>query len=118
MKFIDSFRFMASSLASLDDNLSEGLHKDKCIDCKSYLDYMMFTAYQLIFRCFEFKNNFKKDFNKDLVKRFASIYEFRNKDINTFILLLRKEFNHMNTWIAAKDLMKSYCMIKMLFIVV
>ena len=47
-------------------------------------------AYQLIFRCFEFKNNYKKDFNKDIVKRFASIYEFCNKDINIFTLLLRK----------------------------
>ena len=41
-KFIDSFWFMARSLTSLVDNLSEGLHKDKCIDCKSCLDYMIF----------------------------------------------------------------------------
>ena len=40
IKFIDSFRFMSSSLSSLVDNLSEGLHSDKCIDCKSCLDYM------------------------------------------------------------------------------
>ena len=33
---------MARSLTSLVDNLSEGLHKDKCIDCKSCLDYMIF----------------------------------------------------------------------------
>ena len=29
IKFIDSFRFMSSSLSSLFDNLSEGLHSDK-----------------------------------------------------------------------------------------
>ena len=30
VNFIDSFRFMSSSLWSLFDNLSEGLHNDKC----------------------------------------------------------------------------------------
>ena len=35
IKFIDSFRFMSSSLSNLVDNLSEVLHCDKCIDCKS-----------------------------------------------------------------------------------
>ena len=29
---------MSSSLSSLVDNLCEGLHGDKCIDCKSCLD--------------------------------------------------------------------------------
>ena len=40
LKFIDSFRFMSTSLSSLVDNLSEKLHSDKCKDCKSELDYM------------------------------------------------------------------------------
>ena len=63
-----------SSLSSLVDNLSEGLHRDKCIDCKSCLDYMMFKDDQLIFGCFECKKNYKKDFNKDLIKRFEFCY--------------------------------------------
>ena len=37
LKFIDSFRFMSTSLSSLVDNLSEKLHSDKCRDCKSEL---------------------------------------------------------------------------------
>ena len=90
INFIDSFRFMSSSLSSLLDNLSEGLHKDKCIDCKSCLDHIMFKDDQLIFRCFECKKYYRKDFNKDLIKTFASIYEFCNRDINKLILLLRK----------------------------
>ena len=81
---------MSSSLSNLVDNLSEGRHCDKCADCKFYLDYMSVKEDQLIFRCFECKRNYKKDFNKELIKRFKNIYEFCNKDINKFILLLRK----------------------------
>ena len=76
LKFIDSFRFTSTSLSSLVDNLSDGSHCDKCIDCKSSLDYMISRDDQLIFTCFECKNNYKKDFNKDLINRFANIYEF------------------------------------------
>ena len=54
---------MSSSLSNLADNLSEGLHCDKWKDCKSCLDYMSVKDDQLIFRCFECKNNYKKDFN-------------------------------------------------------
>ena len=45
---------------------------------------------QLIFRCFKCKKNYKKDFNKKLIERFTSIYDFWNEDINKLILLLRK----------------------------
>ena len=38
----------------------------------------------------ECKKNYKKDFNEELIKRFASVYKFCNKEINKFILLLRK----------------------------
>ena len=81
---------MSSSLSSLVENLSDGLHEDKCIDCKSCFHCMMFRDDQLILRCFECKKNYKKDFNKDLIKKFASTYKFYNGDINKFILLLRK----------------------------
>ena len=101
MKLIDSFRFMSSSSSSLVDNLSDGFHCDKCIDCKSYLKNMISKDDQLIFRCFECKKNFKRDFNKGLIKRFANTYEFFNEDINKFILLLRKGFypyEYMDSW--------------------
>ena len=41
---------------------------------------------QLIFRCYECKKNYKKEFNKELIKQFVNIYEFCNGDINKFIL--------------------------------
>ena len=101
-KFIDVFRFMSSSLSNLADNLSEKLHSDKSTDCKFYLNYMTTKDEQLIFRCFECKNNYGKDFNKELIKRFANIYEFCNEDINQFILLLRKSvypYECMDSWV-------------------
>ena len=33
INFIDSYRFMSISLSKLVNNLSEGLHNDRCIDC-------------------------------------------------------------------------------------
>ena len=75
IKFIDSFRFISSSLLSLVDNLSEGLHNDRCIDCKSCLDYMTTKDEQLIFRCFDCKKDYKKYFNKELNNRLSSKYK-------------------------------------------
>ena len=34
IKFIDSFRFMSTLLSKVVDNLSEGLHNNRCVDCK------------------------------------------------------------------------------------
>ena len=80
---------MSTSLSKRVDNLSEGLHNNRCVDCKSCLDYMKNKDEKLIFRCFSCKKNYEKDFNKELIKRFANTYSFCSKDLNKFILLLR-----------------------------
>ena len=82
IKFKDNYRFMSSSLSNFVDNLSEGLHSDKCTGCKSYFHYMSFKDNLLIFRSFECKKNYEKEFNEKLIKRFANICEFCNKNIN------------------------------------
>ena len=61
IKFIGSLRFMSTSLSKLVDNLSEGLHNNRCADCKSSLDYMITKDEKLIFRCFTCKKNYEKD---------------------------------------------------------
>ena len=52
IKFMNSFRFMATSLSKLVDNLTEDIHGDKCVDCKPDLSYMKVMDETLIFRCF------------------------------------------------------------------
>ena len=101
IKFIDSDRFMATSLSKLVDNLAEDIHRDKCVDCKSDLSYMKVIDEALIFRCFNCKKNYKKEMNKKLIKRFASTYKFCNNDLNKFVMLLRKgvyPYEYMDGW--------------------
>ena len=90
IKLIDSYRFMEMPLSKLIYNLSEGLHNNKCLDCESCLDYIKTKYEKLILKCFNCKTYYEKGFNKELIERFASTYEFCNKDLNKFILLLRK----------------------------
>ena len=100
-KFIFSYRFMSSSLLKPVDNLSEGLHNNKCLDCESCLDYIKTKNEKLILKCFNCKQNYEKDFNTELIKRFANTYEFCNKNLNKFVLLLRKgvyPYENMDNW--------------------
>ena len=81
---------MLTSLSNLVSNLSEGLHNDRCIDCKSCLDYMTTKDAKLVFRCFRCKKNYENNFNEELIQGFVNLYEFCNGNLNKFILLLRK----------------------------
>ena len=101
IKFIDSYRFMAMPLSKLVDNLSEGIHNNKCYDCGFNLDYIKTKNEKLILECYNCKQRYRNKFNKELIKRFTSTYEFCNKALNKFILLLRKgvyPYEYMDNW--------------------
>ena len=62
------------------------MHFDKCINCKSYLEYMSIkddqqSCTQLIFECPNCNKDYNKDFNKELINRFSSTYKFCDEDL-------------------------------------
>ena len=116
---------MSSSLSKLVDNLSEGIHNNKCSDCESNLDYIKIMAKpsslelkneKLLLKCFNCNSCYKKKFNKDLIKKYKNTYSSCNNDLNKFILLLRKGVILMKIWIAGKNLMKHHYQTKKIII--
>ena len=51
IKFIDSTRFMASSLSDFVDNLAEGIHKIKCKYCDCFLQYESVKDNLIKYKC-------------------------------------------------------------------
>ena len=51
IEFIDRPRFMASSLSSVIDIISEGVHKVNCKDCSCFLEYDSVKDDSIKFKC-------------------------------------------------------------------
>ena len=110
---------MSSSLSKLVDNLSEGIHNNKCVNCKSNLDYVRITTAKpsacssserknekLLLKCFSCDSYYEKKFNKELIKKFKNTYRFCNNDLSKFILLLRKgvyPYEYIDSWEKFKE---------------
>ena len=56
---------MATSLSKLVDNLTDNIHNDKCIKCKSNLCFVNAMNEKLIFKCIDCEKNMKKSLIKN-----------------------------------------------------
>ena len=77
IKFIDSFRFMSTSLSNLVDNLSNKVIDDgKCSICGSNLEYIAIRkSGRLIFECFNCKRRYSKKFSEKLEKKLITKFK-------------------------------------------
>ena len=64
--FIESARFMASSLSNLVDNLAEGIYKVKCRDCHCFLEYESVKENLVKYKCLFCKNDYSDKLDEKL----------------------------------------------------
>ena len=109
LQFIDSARFMASSLSNLVNNLAGSFIElnvntieiiKKCEtygikykNCECFLECANFKDNLIRYKCLCFNKNYQKKFDGNLNKQFFNTYKFSIHDINEFILLFRKGVN-------------------------
>ena len=94
LKFIDSYRFMSTSLSNLVDNLSGVYDKEckKCMERKKIrlnCEFIGFKNGRLNYKCKECKKSCTKVISGS-TKNFPTLNKFCNGDHNNFFLLLRK----------------------------
>ena len=95
LKFVDSFRFVPTSLSERVDNTSgifNSIEYKSCIEkikINSECFFVGLKNNKLIYKCKECKEEWKRPLNK-LIENFPNTYQFCNGDLNKFVIILRK----------------------------
>ena len=105
LTFIDSYRFMSTSLSNLVYNLSRIYDKEckKCMKRKKIrlnCEFIGFKNGRLNYKCKECKKLCTKLTNES-IKNFPTLYKFCNVDLNKFFVLLRKgiyPYKYTDNW--------------------
>ena len=122
LKFIDSIKFIASSLSNIVNNLSERIHRIKCIYghddkkwetcvikykyCDCIFEYTNFKDDLIEQKCLCCNKNYQHKFDERLKERFLNKYKFSHHNDKKFILLFWKMFILVNIWMIGKNSMK------------
>ena len=106
LRFIDSFRFMLTSLSELFDNMSRifnSIERKSCIEkikINSECCFVGSKNNRLFFRCKEWKEEWKRPI-EELTEKFPVIYQFCNGNLNKFVMFLRKGvycYEYIDSW--------------------
>ena len=81
IKFINTMRFMASSISNLVDNLTEGIHKIKCKNWVCFPEYKSVKGNLIIYKRLPWKKCYSKKLNEKLKEKFKNTFQFSNNDI-------------------------------------
>ena len=65
---------MTSSLSNLIYNLTEEIHKIKCKDCSSFLEYEYVKDNLIKYKCLSCNTNYSKKIDEELKNRFKNIF--------------------------------------------
>ena len=105
LQFIETARFMASSLLNLVNNLSEGIHRIKCKFghdgkkcetcgikykyCDCFLESKNFKDNLIEYNCLCCNKNYQQEFDEKLKERFLNTCKYSNHDNNKLIIAKR-----------------------------
>ena len=79
---------MATSLLNLVDNLTEGIHKNKCNEYDCFLEYESVEDNLIKCKCLSCNKNYSNKIDEELKKRFKNTFKFSNNNINKTCLFL------------------------------
>ena len=86
IKFMDSARFMVSSLSNLVNNLAEEILKIKSKGCDCFFEYKSVKDNLIKYKYLSCNKDYSNKIDEELKKRFRNTFKFSNNNINKFVV--------------------------------